>query len=918
VLCNSERVDLLVVQQDDDFKSLDQIVQTFVKNLANGYSKLSDHVLQENSITRSTITQEHRDTRDHVTSSFRNMQISLFNEQDCAKLLESLYYPEIYKRSEEISEVHAQTFNWIFDRTGRDFRPWDNFSDWLEKGDGIYWVNGKAGSGKSTLMNYITTDSRMAKSLNKWSHPLPALAPKYFTWNAGTDLQKSSLGLLRSLLYQVLYDHQQVIPELIKSQGAMKFDKERRIWTKKRLESSLKFVVDQISLPFCFFIDGLDEFDEGEEDLLGLIAGLQNQPSVKICLSSRPLQSFINAFERSAQLKLQDLTRRDIEIYVADRLHKDLRMKQLLQDDSERGNRLIGTVIAKAEGVFLWVELAVKFLIKGLTNKDGWETMEKRVELLPKGMQRLYMHMWNRLGEDEKLYREEAALYFRIILVHETSILEFLVAMDENLQSILSDFTSTPPGMDDIISMCKAAKVRVLTRCAGLLEVDGLDKEIREESISDKDQADDEESYWAEPYTDEDNQGEADKDGASEDEAGVDERDQHPILAHLINKTRVRFLHRTARDFISDTKEGQIILGDNPAPAVGPHALLVKSELSLERLKNSSRGFTYLLNRIADAQIAENDPLESLLDFVESYISSKYSGISADSNWVEKAFVSRDKRYEFPATDFMGIAVAHGLRLDISKKFLQQPRHADPGFTSYLLSCAVCCYPMPRRWEVVLSLLLNGADPSRTFQFWRSDIQISCWNQSLIWLWIGQPGGWNDTISNVAMDLNELIEAFLDNGADLHGKFKFGFSALGHAPDRSWYWKYADYSNLFCELSVRYILTELLRDKPRFSRIEKRLESAGAHATRRVLFADDRAQNWVLDGALDLSQPISEQDSQYLLNAIDECESLRSKGAADSLKERTKEVRQRNAGTMQSCQYRGDSSSESDCANSSG
>jgi ABC-type molybdenum transport system ATPase subunit/photorepair protein PhrA len=46
----------------------------------------------------------------------------------------------------------------------------DSFVDWLEKGDGIYWINGKGGSGKSTLVNYVTTDSRTTASLNVWTH----------------------------------------------------------------------------------------------------------------------------------------------------------------------------------------------------------------------------------------------------------------------------------------------------------------------------------------------------------------------------------------------------------------------------------------------------------------------------------------------------------------------------------------------------------------------------------------------------------------------------------------------------------------------------------------------------------------------------------------------------------------------------
>ncbi len=422
------------------------------------------------------------------------MHLRLNNEQHCAKFLASLYYPEMKERQEIISEAHQQTFEWIFDRTGKGIRPWDDFVDWLEKRGGIYWIQGKAGAGKSTLMNYITRDSRTTDSLNAWVHPSQVLILKFFFWNAGTELQKSSLGLLRSLLYQVL-DHQQgIISELVKLQGIATLDDPMLIWTRKRLESSLSFVIDRLSFPLCLFIDGLDEFEEGEEDLLQLISALQSRPSVKICVSSRPSQCFINAFEHSAQLKLQDLTRRDIKIYVADRLHKDPRMGVLLQEDSSRGNRLVRDVIAKAEGVFLWVELAVKILLKGLTNKDDWDMMEKRLYLLPKGIEGLYTHMWNRLGEDQKLYHETAALYFQIILLEETSLLQFLIATNENLQSNLLNLTSPPPRTEDVVSMCENAKIRVLTRCAGFLEVGDVNHDTSSGDESDRNEPEETES----------------------------------------------------------------------------------------------------------------------------------------------------------------------------------------------------------------------------------------------------------------------------------------------------------------------------------------------------------------------------------------------------------------------------------------
>jgi DNA-binding ferritin-like protein (Dps family) len=626
-------------------------------------------------------------------------------EQCCSKFLGSLHYPEIQERQEKVSNVHEKTFMWIFDRNG--VRHWDSFVDWLEKGEGIYWINGKAGSGKSTLMNYITTDSHTTDSLNMWAHSSQVLTPKFFFWNAGTDLQKSSLGLLRSLLYQILNRHQEVIPELIKSQDTVSFDDQMPIWTKKRLESSLRFVIDKISPRLCFFIDGLDEFDEGEEDMLELIGHLQNKSSVKICLSSRPLQCFINAFEHSAQLKLQNLTRRDIETYAEDRLHKDPRMEQLLQENPRRGKKLIGNVTDKAEGVFQWVKLAVKMLSKGLTNRDDWKTMEKRLNLLPKDIKSLYMQMWSRLGENQRLYREEAALFFRKILTSEISLLHFTIATNENLQSTLLDLGSTPPGTDHIISLCKEVRVHILTRCAGLLEVDSAEEDTLRRDKPDEDKPDEDKPDEDKPAEDKPDEDKPDEDKPDEDKSDEDipdegVPDEDATLAHFHKRTKVRFIHRTAHDFLVETKEGQVILAENPPPAFSPSGLLIKSELGLDRLlpRTSLLPLPGLLERVRECQIAGNHALESLMGIIESYFSSKYSDVSANSNWVENYIESEE--YESPCKDFLGLAAAHGLCLDLSERFPQHIRRADPRLTNDLLSCALSCYPWHTRLELVL------------------------------------------------------------------------------------------------------------------------------------------------------------------------------------------------------------------------
>ncbi|KAI1022170.1 hypothetical protein LB504_007299 [Fusarium proliferatum] len=48
-------------------------------------------------------------------------------------------------------------------------RDWDSFVDWLKSDLPVYWITGKPGSGKSTLMKFIISDSRTPAALKEWN-----------------------------------------------------------------------------------------------------------------------------------------------------------------------------------------------------------------------------------------------------------------------------------------------------------------------------------------------------------------------------------------------------------------------------------------------------------------------------------------------------------------------------------------------------------------------------------------------------------------------------------------------------------------------------------------------------------------------------------------------------------------------------
>ena len=140
-------------------------------------------------------------------------------------VLQALKYRMMPARSAEVHENYEKTFNWIFEDSDAHHKPWSNFRSWLHEDSGCYWVRGKAGSGKSTLMKFIAASEKTKEALNKWTGPNQLITCSHFFWHAGTELQKNVQGLLRTLLYQIFKQRRDLISRVFPGRYRMAISK---------------------------------------------------------------------------------------------------------------------------------------------------------------------------------------------------------------------------------------------------------------------------------------------------------------------------------------------------------------------------------------------------------------------------------------------------------------------------------------------------------------------------------------------------------------------------------------------------------------------------------------------------------------------------------------------------------------------
>ena len=628
-------------------------------------------------------------------------------------LLQTLHFPAMKVRYEDISTAHAKTFSWVLNpKHSEDAEYQAKFVQWLQSGSGTYLIMGKAGSGKSTLMKYIWRQPETSQNLMVWSAGRPLVKAYHFFWNSGTKLQKSQEGLLRSLLFEVLRQCPHLIPDLCTEAVQRLSRSEEVFWTHSELAEALGKLLDYPHLPakFCFFIDGLDEYDATGGDhteLVKLLQKISNCSAIKLCVSSRPWFVFRDAFgqERDRFLNLEDLTHDDIQLFVHSKLREHPRFRQLHLED-HRYVELEMQIVHRAQGVFLWVFLVCRSLVQGLTNADRVSDLQRRLDLLPDTLEKFFQHM---LESVESVYKSQTSEAFQIAL-HAPGPLYLLTYsfLDEEDPDFAMNIEIEPLGRKEIDRRHDDMRRRLDGRCKGLLEVNRANQQ---------------------PW---------------------------PNINGFFT-FKVEFLHRTVRDFLL-TKDMQKMLQENLPEGFSAQKQLIKAfiaqlkTLPQTELDRDSKGpfgdfledIVFFAQELEDQSSHPDPELLCLLEEVGSVVFKR------PRQW------RRGKKTAFP-----GLAIERGLfyfthwTLEKNRQILQS--RGRPLLDFALFPSRPKYEFAPRlRPKIVELLLESGADPNQSYK------------DSTVWIrFISKIGTIRREIHEY---LTRICALLIEHGADLGKK----------------------------------------------------------------------------------------------------------------------------------------------------
>ena len=287
-------------------------------------------------------------------------------------------------RRYDIADPSTTTCTWLSEH--------QTYLKWFTEHQGLLWIKGNPGAGKSTLVKY--TYEAAERNRNETS-----IFASFFFHGRGALIQKNSIGLFRSLLHQLA----QQIPDLLETLTSLykkKCETEGRFgenwnWHEKELRDFFSSYFPNLAEAYKvrIYIDALDECGEDAAidlvEFFGLFTG-----SFGVCFSCRHYP--LVALEYGLEISVEHQNTRDIEVYVDNTIMSKIKDRDLAEEIRD-------AITERSSGIFQWVVLVADNVLKKCMKGKSRAYVLRSILDSPIGLKALYKDLLSRIQKEDLL-----------------------------------------------------------------------------------------------------------------------------------------------------------------------------------------------------------------------------------------------------------------------------------------------------------------------------------------------------------------------------------------------------------------------------------------------------------------------------------------------------------------------------------
>ncbi|CAG8942806.1 unnamed protein product [Penicillium salamii] len=366
-------------------------------------------------------------------------------------------------RRDNIEPYHPNTCQWILEL--------EEYQSWMSQSRGLLWIKGKPGTGKSTLMRSLHERRERLQDQSEM------IWLDFFFTARGEELQRTPLGMLRSLLNQIFEFDPTIRPQVceIYKARSKRFggDGDKWEWPQRVLEDLLVEVIllSASQKQITVFVDALDESGaESAQQMAAYFHRLvdnaeERDVSVRVCISCRhyPIMEITGAKE----IYVEDHNHDDISRYIRDLLAGidigDSTNDHLL-------DTLVEQMIHQANDLFQWARLVIPLVKRQAHEGESLQSIRRWLQQVPNGLENLYKYVLEHVIEDRN--RAQSCLFFQWLCLAErpltvTEMRYAIVAKDAGMKAPVKSWSQ----FSGFIENDERMKQKIKALSGGLAEV---------------------------------------------------------------------------------------------------------------------------------------------------------------------------------------------------------------------------------------------------------------------------------------------------------------------------------------------------------------------------------------------------------------------------------------------------------------